>query len=76
MIAHENQARHVLQQNPDTFSRVVARDPALATKHYYILISKGFYAKHPKIAEQIWDALAELRESHLPELLREYARSE
>jgi len=44
----------------------------LKTKPYYLMISNQFKAKHPKIAEQIWDAVAELREEKLQTLTDKY----
>ncbi len=46
--------------------------PPLKTKPYYLMISNQFKAKHPKVAEQIWDAVAELREQKLQGLTEKY----
>ena len=46
--------------------------PPLKTKPYYLMISNQFKAKHPKIAEQIWNAVAELREDKLQKLTEKY----
>ncbi len=37
--------------------------PYLADKHYYLAFSKEFYSRYSLFAEQVWNRLAQLRES-------------
>jgi len=46
--------------------------PPIKTKPYYLMISNQFKEKNPKIAEQIWDAVATLREEKLQSLTGKY----
>jgi polar amino acid transport system substrate-binding protein len=76
IIAHQSQADHILAINADTMKNIIATKPVLAEKDYYILISKHFYQNHPKIAEQIWNTIGDLRQTHLPKILDRYYRAD
>lgn len=75
VIAHDSQASFVLERNQELLKHVIATEPALAKKPYYILISKAFYQKHPKLSEAIWNKLQELREDELPKILKKYYKN-
>lgn len=72
VIAHENQASYLLTHEK-YLSDIVPIEPAISEKPYYILISKGFYKKHPQLAEQIWNEIGRLRKTELPEMLKRYS---
>lgn len=42
---------------------IVKINPPLVIKDYYLMISHQFFKKNPKISEDIWNTLAEIRES-------------
>ncbi len=44
----------------------------LSTKSYYLTFSHKFYAAHPEIAEKIWTAIAEQRDSMTKSLMPQY----
>ena len=72
VIAHENQATHVLKSNSKLYSGIRPLDPPIKEKNYYILISKDFYQRNPAISEQIWNVIGELRKSRFPDILNSY----
>ncbi len=45
------------------FSEVERVNPALVEKPYFLVFSRQFFADHPDIANQIWAAIAKIRES-------------
>ena len=57
----ENMAAGVLARHPDEMREIVKLTPALRTEPYYLVLSKGFQARDPALAERIWDAIAEAR---------------
>ncbi len=54
------------------FNDLVKVTPPLKTKPYYLMISHQFKQANPELAEKIWDAIAELRESNLTQLSEKY----
>lgn len=42
---------------------VVRIEPELKAKEYYLIFSKGFIAKSPSVAKNLWDKIGDLRES-------------
>ncbi|WP_317205229.1 transporter substrate-binding domain-containing protein [Janthinobacterium sp.] len=54
------EADHLLAGNAE-FGRIAKVAPPVAVKDYYLLISRGFQAEHPRLARRIWAALAEMR---------------
>jgi len=54
------------------FQSLMKVDPPLKTKPYYLMISNQFKSKNPELAEQIWNAIAELREEQLSTLTDKY----
>ena len=63
---------YFLKAKNDLFGGISKVEPPLKTKPYYLMISHQFIAKNPKLAEQIWDAIAELREEKLSALSEKY----
>lgn len=62
-----------LDRHPATARKVRKIGPPLSTKDYYLLLSKGFVAAHPRAAEAVWRAVAELRDGpQMDQLLRKY----
>mgnify|MGYP000072938748 CR=1 FL=1 len=53
-------------------SSVEKVQPELKTKAYYLMLSKQFYKQNPELSEQIWDAIAKLREEKLQSLVESY----
>jgi len=58
----------IIKKNKN-MSNIVKVKPSLSTKAYYLMLSHQFVKKHPKIAEIIWDTIAEVRESQDMELI-------
>jgi len=56
----------------NTFKELDKVHPPIKTKPYYLMISNQFKAENPEIAEQIWDAVATLREEKLQGLTAKY----
>jgi polar amino acid transport system substrate-binding protein len=59
----ENMATRYIEQHPHEMRDVVKLQPPLRTEPYYLVLSKGFHAREPQLAERIWDAIAEVRRS-------------
>jgi len=53
-------------------SSVEKVQPTLKTKPYYLMLSKQFYKKNPELSENIWNAIARLREEKLQDLIKSY----
>lgn len=65
-------ADFLLSRNTDQFPGIVRIDPPLKTKPYYLMLSREFRAANPDLAEQIWNAIGELREEKLEALAKPY----
>lgn len=50
--------RPLLLADKAAFGNIIELSPPVLTKPYYLMFSKIFYAKSPKIAERLWDAIA------------------
>jgi polar amino acid transport system substrate-binding protein len=69
----ENMATRFLARHPDEMRDIVKLQPALRTEPYYLVLSKGFLAREPQLAERIWDAIGEVsRSSEFRDVEREY----
>lgn len=69
----EAMAAAVIARNPDEMRDLVKLQPALRTEPYYLLLSKGFQARDPALAERIWSAIGEaVRSPEYRELERKY----
>jgi polar amino acid transport system substrate-binding protein len=47
--------------------------PPLSTKHYFVMLSHNFVAKHPEPANRLWARIGEIRDSKTREVLPQYA---
>lgn len=65
-------ADFLLSRNADRLPGIVRIDPPLKTKPYYLMLSRAFKAAKPELAEQIWNAIGELREEKLEALAKPY----
>ena len=69
----ENMAAAEIARHPEEMRDLVKLQPALRTEPYYLLLSKGFVAREPALAERIWSAIGEaLRSAEYRELERKY----
>ena len=59
----ETLAEASIRRDADRFGTVVKLAPPLVTKPYYLMLSTPFVARDRALAEAIWDAVAEVRES-------------
>jgi polar amino acid transport system substrate-binding protein len=59
----DSHVRPMLRSNPAEFGGIVELSPPILTKPYYLMFSKGFYARAPEVAERIWNAIAVINES-------------
>lgn len=50
--------------------------PAIATKPYYLMLSRQFKERHPVLSEKIWDTIAKLREEKLQAIVETYLESQ
>ena len=65
-------ADFLLEENASELVGIVRTEPALRTKPYYLMLSHQFKADNPELSEQIWDAVADLREERLEEIAQSY----
>lgn len=65
-------ADFLLEQNPKALEGIVRVEPPLKTKPYYLMLSRQFKVANPDLSEQIWDAVAELRETKLKGIAQTY----
>ena len=64
-----------LSQLPDRFSTIRKVYPPVAEKAFFLLLSHAFVEKHPTLANQIWDTIAEIKqEPAFRAILDRYAR--
>jgi len=70
----ENMADSMLAGNPTEMRDIVKIKPAVRTEPYYLVLSKGFEARDPALAERIWTAIGEtLRSPEFRALEKKYA---
>ncbi len=62
----------LLEQHRQEFESIVKVSPPLKVKPYYLMLSHQFVNRHPELAEQIWDAIAQIREESLVPLAEKY----
>jgi polar amino acid transport system substrate-binding protein len=62
----ENMANGIIARNREEMRDIVKLQPPLRQEPYYLVLSKGFLAREPALAERIWNAIGELTGS--PEL--------
>lgn len=51
-----------LSEQP-AYAGIVKTGPAVWKKPYYLMLSRQFSASHPELAEKIWDAVREIKQS-------------
>ena len=69
----ENMADAMIARHPEEMRDIAKFKPAVRTEPYYLVLSKGFQAREPALAERIWDALGEAaRSPEFRELERRY----
>jgi len=56
----ENMATDVLARHAGEMRDIVKLTPALRSEPYYLVLSKGFQARDPALAERIWTAIGEV----------------
>jgi len=65
-------ADSVIGENPKTFSNIKKLQPPFITKAYYLMLSHSFVQKHPKIAQQMWEAIKLIRETEFNNIVTKY----
>jgi hypothetical protein len=64
---------NTLRKHKLKYAAVKKIPPALKEKVYYLLISKGFAAKHPRLTERIWAAVRDVQTTDVyQEMLKKY----
>ena len=53
----------ILSENKNKFGKIIKAKLPLKTKTYYLMLSHQFIERHSELAEAIWDAIAEVRET-------------
>lgn len=46
--------------------------PPLSTKRYFLMLSHGFVAEHPELADRLWTRIGEIRDSTTRQVLPQY----
>jgi polar amino acid transport system substrate-binding protein len=59
----ESIADYTLDKEKPRYENIVKLRPPLTEKVYYLLISKSFVRKNPKLAERIWDAVRDVQQT-------------
>jgi polar amino acid transport system substrate-binding protein len=59
----ENMADDYLIRNSDKYTNITKVERPLKTKAYYLMFSHKFVSGNPQLAERIWNAIAEIKES-------------
>lgn len=72
IITQDSQTDFQIKKYPIKFASIVKTEPPIKTKPYYFIISHQFAEKYPKLTQQIWDTVAKLRKTKLPELYTKY----
>jgi polar amino acid transport system substrate-binding protein len=70
----ELQADNILESNPDLAAKIEKISPPIVDKPYYLMLSNQFVAKNPQLADKIWTAVGEVRESDYKKLLLKYMK--
>ncbi len=47
-------------------------EPALVAKPYYLMLSHQFVKKYPKLSQDIWNALEEIRKDDIEKISNKY----
>ena len=59
----ENLAGALIRRDPARFGSIVKLSPPLVSKPYHLMLSVGFVRRDRALAEAIWDAIADVRDS-------------
>jgi len=70
----EMQADNILENNPDLAAKIEKVALPIVNKPYYLMLSKQFISKNPALADKIWTAIGEVRESDYKKLLLKYMK--
>lgn len=57
------EADNTIASTPEFRDKVEKVSPPLSEKPYFLMLSKQFVAKNPDFAKQVWDTVAQVRES-------------
>ncbi len=52
-----------LDREPNAYADIVKVDPPVWEKPYYLMLSHNFVASNPKLSEQIWNAIRDIKKS-------------
>ena len=64
---------NTLRKYGSKYAAIKKLHPPLSEKVYYLLISKGFSAKHPQLTERIWEAVRDVQKMDAyQEMLKQY----
>lgn len=64
----------LLNSYPVEFNDIKKLDPPLKTKPYYLMLSKQFVSKHPKLSQKIWETIKIIRETRLADIAKKYVK--
>lgn len=56
------------------YKRIVKNLPPLKTKPYFLMLSSQFVDKHPDVAEQLWNSIAQVRDQVIQGVSRTYLK--
>ena len=62
----------ILKNNKYKYSQIKKLYPPLVNKEYYLMLSHDFVAKHPNLAQKIWNNIRIIHEREYPKLLKKY----
>lgn len=69
-------ADSIIKSSPSLYQNIRKLEPPLATKPYYLMLSREFVAKHPNLANRIWDAIKMIRETQFDKIIMKYIHEE
>ncbi|OQY12570.1 MAG: hypothetical protein B6I31_02945 [Desulfobacteraceae bacterium 4572_19] len=72
VVELETAADMVINLNESLKKDIVKVGPSFTQKPYYLVLTHQFVKKYPELSKQIWDAIEEIREKHLKDLLKKY----
>lgn len=61
-----------LWQNAHRKLNIVARSPALTTRHAYLMFSKRFFSENSALVNRLWREMSKVRDSEFRQLLDKY----
>jgi len=69
----ETRGDYLISQNPAEYGNIEKVETPIQSKPYYLVLSNQFKAEDAEMAEKIWNAVGELREEQLDQLVAKYA---